>query len=72
MNVFGLEHNMSRSGKVPTAYYCKIKLVWSFLVHKILTHGDHLVSWNIDSKNKEKGGLGIGNIAKRNEALLGK
>ena len=34
-------------------------------------HGFHLVNWNIVSKSKEYGGLGIGNIAKRNEALLG-
>ena len=33
---------------------------------------DHLVSWDIVSKCKDKGGLGIGNLAKKNEALLGK
>ena len=34
--------------------------------------GDHLVNWKIVSKSKKKGGLGIGNIIKKNEALLGK
>ena len=33
---------------------------------------DHIVNWDIVSKSKEKGGLGIGNIAKKNKALLGK
>lgn len=31
-----------------------------------------LVNWNIVSKSKENRGLGIGNVDKRNEALLGK
>ncbi|KAM7481515.1 hypothetical protein LguiB_006098 [Lonicera macranthoides] len=34
--------------------------------------GEHLVAWKIVSKSKEMGGLGIGNLVKRNEALLGK
>ena len=33
---------------------------------------DHLLGWDIVSRSKSKGGLGIGNISKRNEALLGK
>ena len=33
---------------------------------------DHLVRWELVSRSKDKGGLGIGNIAKKNEALLGK
>ncbi|KAK9927793.1 hypothetical protein M0R45_024959 [Rubus argutus] len=33
---------------------------------------DHLVKWIIVSQSKEKGGLGIGNLAKKNTALLGK
>ena len=33
---------------------------------------DHLVDWKIVSKSKIMGGLGIGNLAKKNEALLGK
>lgn len=32
----------------------------------------HLVSWDIISKPKEDGGLGIGNLTIRNKALLGK
>ncbi|KAM7480816.1 hypothetical protein LguiB_005399 [Lonicera macranthoides] len=34
--------------------------------------GDHLIRWDNVSKSKEKGGLGIGNIAFKNAALLGK
>ncbi|CAB4278922.1 unnamed protein product [Prunus armeniaca] len=33
---------------------------------------DHLVNWEVVSLPKENGGLGIGNLRKRNEALLGK
>ena len=33
---------------------------------------DHLINWNIITKSKQKGELGIGNIIRKNEALLGK
>lgn len=33
--------------------------------------GIHLVNWEVVSRSKEKGGLGIGNLVKRNYALLG-
>lgn len=33
---------------------------------------DHLINWEVVSRSKEKGGLGIGNLVKRNVSLLGK
>ncbi|KAM7513904.1 hypothetical protein LguiA_003487 [Lonicera macranthoides] len=33
---------------------------------------DHLINWDIVSKAKNKGGLGIGNLVNRNKALFGK
>ena len=35
-------------------------------------HGEHLVKWEVVSKLKIFGGLGVGNLVKRNMALLGK
>ena len=32
--------------------------------------GNHLVSWKMISRPKKKGGLGIGNLSKKNKALL--
>ena len=32
---------------------------------------DHLINWNTVTKSKNKVGLGIGNLVKKNEALLG-
>lgn len=32
----------------------------------------HLINWNIFSRPKEKGGLGISGIVNKNQALLGK
>ena len=34
--------------------------------------GSHLVSWEVVSKSKNNGSLGVGNLLKSNEALLGK
>ena len=33
---------------------------------------DHLIKWEVVSKSKKNGGLGVGNLIKRNKALLGK
>jgi hypothetical protein len=33
---------------------------------------DHLINWEVVSKSREKGGLGIGNLVNRNVSLLGK
>ena len=35
-----------------------------------LLGGDHLVGWPMVCLAKDKGGLGIGNLEKRNKALL--
>ena len=32
--------------------------------------GDHLVGWEVVCLAKDKGGLGIGNLEKKNKALL--
>ena len=34
--------------------------------------GIHLIKWDVVSRSKEKRGLSIGNLVKRNSALLGK
>ena len=71
-------------GSVPIYYMSvfkmpvKVSLIIEKLVRDFLWEGkgegskDHLVKWEVVSKPKSKGGLGVGNLLKRNLALLGK
>ena len=60
--------------KIPTLVANRIeKLMRGFLWEGYEEGGgSHLVRWNLVTRSKEKGGLGIGNLEKKNRALLGK